>query len=266
MANNKKILLWGCLGCGGVLGLGVLLILGFVGFVGYHGYQFGKGMEDQAKQVALDYDLLNTSHPYDKDLSHPMTLARVEAFLAVRQGVLDYQAQYTERLAEKGQALEAQFEEEGITAKFRGFSQVKEFLVFAADIVAGITHNHIELLRAQEMSAVEYQALTRQYLGTLSHSADYDFPVGAALWAAYLEQFDKTAQNFHDENVQMTGPVRPEPMTRKKLDEYLESVEFLPENGEVVRKTLAQFQVTPSAPTVDFVALQLDRLLFQISR
>lgn len=266
MVSGKKVALWGCIGCGGVLLLVLLTLGGGVGYIAYSGYQFGQDIGKTYGEVAEGYEALEqqTFVPPEDGV---MDEERMKSFLRVRAELAEHTRENFQKLEETGNRIGKQFDSPGIADKIRGIGTIKEIVHLAVNLAAGIGQEHVRLLTDQDMTASEYQWLTRTYLGTMSKAEENGNEALAKLWKDYLDRFDSARRKARDINMNLGNRnIRGSDMNREKLQQAIDSIVFLPENARLVGQTVDEFQLGDDEEVLDFLAVHLREIIDELSK
>ncbi len=266
MPKGKKIALYGCLGCGGFILLLIMLLVGGVGFLGYQGYQFGKELGETYKQVATGYNDLEAEFPFAQPQDDLLSEERVKTYLTIREQTAGFASESIKKLGDKGDEIGNQMEQPGIMSKIHGAKKIKEIITLATHLAAEIGQGHIQTLRENNMSPSEYQWLTYIYLGTLAKAEENGFSIGADIWKQYLDNFDKGRQRTKQIEMNIgRRHVRGNDINQHNLLDMIHDVAYKTENVTIIEKTIELFTINEEVGTIDFLALQLDDVIKELS-
>lgn len=267
MVTGKKLALWGCLGCGGFVLLIIILFAGGVGFLVYQGVQFGKGLEQAYREVAVGYQSLDQQYPFELPEGGVMEEERLRSFVAVRREIAVFASERFQEIEQTGERIEEQMERPGVMTKFRGAMTIKEIVGLAVNMAADIGREHIRLLGDTDMSAKEYQWLTFVYLGTLAKAGENNAINLAGHWAEYLEAFESARKRNRDFNINLgEKQIRGSDMNQDRLLWALDKAVYDPKNAELVRLTVDELLPVDRVATLDFIALHLDRIIEDMTK
>ncbi|MDX9754728.1 MAG: hypothetical protein RBU29_12245 [bacterium] len=267
MVSGKKAALIGCAGCAGIVALVVILLAGGVGVVIYQGVQIQKEMHQTYRDLALRYLDLNQAYPFTPPASSQLTPQQAEKVMSIRTALSATLQDNIDNLGNLGETVGQSFEEPGLSAKWRGFTQIKELVGQAMSFGVAVGEEHLRLLESSQMSPAEYQWLVKTVLGTLAHADPETSPDAAAAWTAYMERFEQVSHE--NQNIQMDfgqTHLRGSDMNPQNLKAVLAEVPFLKENQESLNPFLSQLMANETLPLLDFLSLNLDRLINQLAR
>jgi len=266
MAKGKKIALYGCLGCGGFILLLIMILVGGVGFLGYQGYQFGKELGATYQQVAQGYNNLDAEFSFEKPQDDLLNEERVRVYLSIRQETSDIASASIEKLNATGVEIGDQMEQPGIMSKIRGAKKIKDIILLATHLAAEVGQGHKDKLREKSMSPREYQWLTNIYLGTLAKAEENEFPAGAEIWQKYLENFNEGRKRTKQIEMNIgRRHVRGDDINKENLMDMIKETAYKPENAAIIEKTIELFTMNEEVGIIDFLALQLDDVIKELS-
>jgi hypothetical protein len=267
MVTGKKIALWGCLGCGGIVLIIALLFAGGAGIIAYKAVQFGKELERSYKQVAAGYKALDEQYPFVMPEQGIMDEGRLRAFLRIRGETLAFVRERTKEIEQTGRRIEEQMEGSGVAAKIRGIRTIRDIVNLATKMVADAGQEHLRLLDGDNMSPKEFQWLAVTYLGTLAKAADDNVAGITDAWRQYLDAFGAAQDKARPQNIQIGRiHIRGGDINRETFLRALRRAPYNPSNVELVKSTVEQLLPGGDVGTLDFVAIQLERIIEEIEK
>ncbi|MDP8246474.1 MAG: hypothetical protein P9L94_20510 [Candidatus Hinthialibacter antarcticus] len=267
MASTKKVLLWGCLGCGGFLALLIVLALGGVGFFAYQAVQFGTEIAKEYTTLTQNYEQLDQEIAFTPPENQLFTDERLKEYFVVRSSAVKFAEQYGDTFGKMGDEIGQTFDKGGVSSKISGAGKIGEIIKQAAMMPATIGNEHLKLLREAQMSPDEYVWFTREVLGVLLKAKDNEFEAGQTMWDNYIPAFEKARDHIKGMNIN-TGQFQIDG-NDIQLDSLLgkvNDVTFIQENAELIAQNTDQFVMEGNATILDYMALHLKEILADFSQ
>ena len=267
MADGKKIALFGCLGCLVITVIVAGLIAGGIGWISYRGYQFGKEVSAAYTETAQKYQDLNQRFAFTPPADGILQERQIQLFLEARGTIARYFNSVSEQVKDKGKDLDQAFKQNGVSAKIHGFSKVGEIIKFFAMLGSDIGRTHAQILENITMSPKEYEWITQVYLGTLSKASAEQFPEGNTTWKEYLKILGETKATYKNVNFQIGNrPVRGEDLNPQELAKILDAIPFIADNQTTIQPSLEKFTINKDTVIIDFLAVNFEAILSQLTK
>jgi hypothetical protein len=262
MADGKKIVYYGCAGCGIATLLLVTLIITGVGILGFQFYQFGKNIGDTYGEMLQGYHELEQKYPFQVPENGVLDQERLVQFLSVRDEITVFANESLNKIGEIGDAIGEQFDTPGFLSKLEGLGKVKDIVSTAAKSGSEIGKFHASLLEAQQMSPQEYQWLITTVLGTLAKAENHQFTEVAQEWDGYMEKFKECCKKH--EGLKMNigrREISGRDMNPIRLMRKIRNTEFKTENAETIQRLSDRICPSDETPTFDYLTLHLHEIL-----
>lgn len=258
---KKKLLLWGCLGCGGFILLLVIFMAAGIGWVVYTGMEYGKEMQSMYTNLKTQYNALDANFTYTPPEGGVLVEGRYKEFLQIRKDITGFSEEYIKQFEEIGGRIGEQFDS-GFWGMFSGIGSIKEIIETAVKMMPEIGSEHVKLLTQHEMSMREYIWLCKHSIGALAKSQDHNNEPGTELWLQYSELFQEVAVIIQDVNVN-NQQWNSRDFNLSNFQAKMLDVEFIEENATIVVNNKDLLLEPKYAPALDYFAVHFDEMIKQ---
>lgn len=262
MASGKKIFLIGCLGCGGMVLLILLLVGSCAGYFGYKAYQMGRETIVLYSDVANDYQDLDNQIPFEPPAEPALEDQRLNEYLDIRADAAAFAQTIKNDIGAIGGDLERIANQEGGAAWFQSIGSIGELVMQMAKLPGRVGKEHLQLLRASQMSPSEYSWQTRITLGTIFKASQQEDPEAAAMWDEYVAAFEQARKDFEGTNSNFGNTrINGNDIRLDLLIEKIDGVEFSQANRDLIVNKREVFVINPEAALIDYMALHKDQII-----